>query len=81
MTKDDINKMGLRELKGLFLEFCGNQNWATSSCWRSCPVYNNECECIQWLASVSEREMKEFLLGVITKEEGSNDVYKEAGSN
>lgn len=81
MTKDDINKMGLRELRGVFVEFCGNQNWATSSCWRSCPVYENDCGQVQWLASISEREIKEFLSGVITKEEADNVIHKETGSN
>lgn len=81
MTKDDINKMSLRELRGAFVEFCGNQNWATSSCCRSCPVYENDCGHIQWLASISEREIKEFLSGVITKEEADNVIHKETGSN
>lgn len=56
-------------------------SWATSSCWRSCPVYENDCGQVQWLASISEREIKEFLSGVITKEEADNVIHKETGSN
>ncbi len=82
MTKDSIDKMGLRELRGTFVEFCGKQGM-TSLCWRFCPVFCDldSCTQLQWLASISEREIRKFLSGMAIEEETDNAVYKEAGSN
>lgn len=71
MTKDDINKMGLHELRNPFIEICGGKWYSGEGCLLVCPFYENSNSCeIPALYSMSKSELQEALVEVVTKEKG-----------
>lgn len=69
MTKDDINKMGLRELRNSFVELCGDKWYGGEGCLLACPFYENSSSCeIPALYSITESELREALIEITIKE-------------